>query len=273
MHQKGVLFALVLILAFMSARAFVKVMERRVLFHPEYALEVNPALQGFEFRNAVIPSGGVNIHGWFIQADTPEWRRARFVIFYHGNAGNIADRMDFIRFLKPLGVNVLMIDYQGYGRSEGTPSIEGISEDGVAALEWLHLKRKVPLARITLWGRSLGAAAALAAAQRYPDVGGVIVESAFVSLRRISMDLFPLIPVGLVTDAFDNGSAVERIPTPKLFIHGVDDELIPFAHGEELYKRAAGPRQMVPVKSGHNDTYIRGGKEYLDVVGGWMEKL
>lgn len=270
MPNKGLLlFALFMLLAVLSARAIVKLAEPRLLFFPKTGLELNPSFYGLKFVDVVIRSGEFDIHGWFF----PGSRSKRFVVFYHGNAGNMSDRLDFIRFMKPSGLNFLMIDYRGYGRSQGWPSIEGIGEDAVAAVGWMSEKRKVPLNRIVLWGRSLGASAALIAAKRYPGVSGVIVESGFVSMRKMASEIYPFLPAAFVTDGFDNRLIVSRISVPKLFIHGVEDTLIPFRHTEELYLRAVGPKRLMPVAAGHNDTYLRGGSEYLQIVEEWIAGL
>jgi len=271
MPNKVVLLAaLLVLLAVLSARAAMRVIEPRFLFFPSAGLEINPAFLGLKFLDVVVTSGPYRLHGWFFPTDPSR----RFVIFYHGNAGNIADRLDFVKFLEPLGLNIILIDYRGYGRSEGYPTIEGVEQDGVATLEWLHIKREVPLDRIVLWGRSLGVAAALKAAERYPDVAGVVMESGFVSLRRIATDVYPYLPVALISDALDNGRIAARLPTPKLIIHGLKDTVIPFSHAEELYARAAGPKRIVPVKhAGHGDTYYLGGREYKKIVGEWITGL
>ncbi len=271
MPNKGLLLSgLALVFVVVFARAMVKVVEPRILFHPSTGLEISPSMYGIDYVDAVIDSGEYRIHGWFMPSDLS----GRYVIFYHGNAGNMVDRLDFIKFIKPLGLNILMIDYRGYGRSEGYPTIKGVAEDAIAAYEWLSVKHKVPPGRIVLWGRSLGVAAALAAAQRHPEAAGVILESGFVSMRRVAMDIFPYIPVFLVTNGFDNGTIVAGLKIPKLVIHGVGDKVIPFSHAEELFARSAEPKLFVPIRNaGHNNTYSSGGEEYLRLVGGWITKL
>ncbi|MGK7346194.1 MAG: alpha/beta hydrolase [Candidatus Nitrospinota bacterium M3_3B_026] len=271
MSKTLLLLALIVVLAALSARAYVKIMEPRYLFHPRTALEMNPAMAGMEFRDVYIESGGNTLHGWYIPHDDA----VCFIIFYHGNVGNIADRIDFLKILKNLRAHVLIFDYRGYGMSEGVPTIEGIEEDAVAALEWLTMKVGAPRERVILWGKSLGGAAALAAARRYPDVAGVVVESAFSTYRRLAHEVAPLAPVVFITDAFRNEEILSRIKTPKLIIHGLADELIPFHHAERLYDKAAEPKRILPVRgAGHGDTHTKGGQAYLDAAGQWlMESL
>jgi len=265
--SKGlILIALLVLLAVLSVRAFVKIMEPRYLFHPSPALTLKPSLVGLEYKDAYIRSGKYLIHGWYFPAKDAQG----FIVFFHGNAGNMSDRLEFIKFIRPLRMHTLMIDYRGYGISEGRPTIDGVDEDAVAAVEWLTGKLKAPTGRVILWGRSLGGAAALTAAERYPQVAGVILESSFVSLRRIAMDIAPHMPVAFVTDAFDNAAILSRLETPKLIIHGLDDTLIPFRHAEELYSRAAPPKKILPIKgAGHDDTYLRGGGVYLKAIEEW----
>lgn len=267
MSKALLLFALIVVLAALSARAYVKIMEPRYLFHPRKALEMNPAMAGMEFKDVYIKSGGGVLHGWYIPHDDA----VCFIVFYHGNAGNISDRIDFLKVLKNLRAHVLIFDYRGYGKSEGAPGIAGIEEDAVAALEWLISKAGAPRERVILWGKSLGAAAALAAARRYPDVAGVVVESAFSTYRRLAHEVAPLAPVVFITDAFRNEDILSRIKTPKLIIHGLADELIPFHHAERLYDKAAEPKRILPIRgANHGDTHIKGGQAYLDAVGQWM---
>jgi len=268
--SKGlILFLLIIIFTALSLRAIVKIMEPRFIFHPTMALELNPALAGFKFTDVVIQSGSDKIHGWFIKGD----KSKPLIIFFHGNAGNISHRLDFVRFMEPLKFNFLLIDYKGYGRSEGSPSISAVEEDALATLLWANKKLKAPFDQTILWGRSMGGAAALYAASQKPQVAGVIVESSFVSLRRMANEVFPNVPVAFISSRWNNGEIASRITTPKLFIHGLKDEIIPFHHTEELFKIAAEPKQVMPLHSGHNDTYIRGGDVYRKTIGDWILKV
>ncbi|VAX24643.1 hypothetical protein MNBD_NITROSPINAE02-2018 [hydrothermal vent metagenome] len=261
------LVLLIVILVVVSLRSIIKIVEPKFLFHPDRSLELSPKMLGLKYTDVTIKSGNQNMHGWYF----PGNEKNGVVVFYHGNAGNMADRLSFIKFLKPLQLNILMIDYRGYGNSQGYPSIKGIEEDGVATVEWLLNNNKIKPRQIVLWGRSMGGAAALAAASEYPDVAGVIAESTFISLRAIAADFAPWAPVALITDRWKNAEILASLKTPKLIIHGVNDSLIPFYHGEELYSKAAEPKQIIPVKGAdHNNTYIVGGSVYKKMVGQWI---
>ena len=195
------------------------------------------------------------------------------MIFFHGNAENIAGRLDFIKFIAPaFKAHILLVDYRGYGKSEGNPTITGIEEDASAAVEWLKKTVKVPPSRIVLWGFSLGGAAALSAAEKHPDIAGVVVESSFISMRAMATDVYPWMPVAFVTDGFDNQKIVSTLLVPKLFIHGDRDTVIPFNHGKALYMAAADPKEFIVVRgAGHGDALVVAGKDYVEKVSKWIE--
>ncbi|MBF0169899.1 MAG: alpha/beta hydrolase, partial [Nitrospinae bacterium] len=153
--KKLILTLLLVILLAVGLKGIAKVYEPLILFHPDLSLELTPELMGMSSVEAPIRSGDRWLYGWLIKADSD-----RYCVFFHGNAGNIADRLDFAKTIAPLKLNLLLFDYQGYGRSEGIPSIDGVEQDAVAAVTFLHEKGKVPLNRIVLWGRSLGGALA-----------------------------------------------------------------------------------------------------------------
>lgn len=265
---KGLLLILLLVaLAVLALRAAVRIYEPRVLFHPEPGLTLNPTIAGLPFEDAAIRSGDLFIHGWLLPGESHN-----YVIYYHGNAGTIADRLAFLQLLAPLKLNFLIIDYRGYGRSEGQPTVEGLEQDAKAAVGWLMGVKKIPPERIVLWGHSTGAAAAFHAALHHPEVAGVISESAFVSPRRVAMQHFPWAPVAFITDRLDNGQAVEKVMAPKLFLHGTADALLPYAHSEELFRRAADPKRVIFFKGAtHSDIARRNGEGFLKIIKAFVD--
>ena len=269
MTKELILTLLLFLLATLGVRGVVKVYEGRVLFQPDLSLEINPGLLGMEYVEVPVRSGDYWLYGWLVKAKGSD----RYCVFLHGNSGNIAGRLDFVRAMAPLGMNILLVDYRGFGKSEGTPTVEGVEEDAIAMVRFLHEKGNVPLDRIVIWGRSLGGATALAAAERYPEVAGVIVESSFLSLRRVAGDLFPYVPAAFVSAGLNSAARIAKLPTPKLIIHGTADELIPVGHGQELYERAAAPKEMLLIDRGrHGDGYAVGGDPYIARIGAWLDK-
>jgi fermentation-respiration switch protein FrsA (DUF1100 family) len=176
------------------------------------------------------------------------------ILFSHGNAEHIVQGMHFLQAMRDAGFSVLAYDYSGYGLSTGRPSERAAYADIAAAYAYLARDQGVPAERIILHGRSLGGAVAADLASRKP-VGGLVLESTFTSAYRVAR-LYPFMP-------FDRFRTIDKMPliqAPVLVIHGTDDALIRFWHGQRLYDAARGPKQHLWVRgSTHNDlSYVAG---------------
>jgi hypothetical protein len=187
-------------------------------------------------------------------------------LFFHGNAGNITDRYDMILRLMTLPVRVFIIDYRGYGKSEGRPSEGGLYLDAKAAWHYLVSKRVVDPSQIILFGKSLGGAVAIDLAT-HVEAAGLIVQSSFTSIPDMAKRLIPILPKFLIRTRMDSVSKIARVSCPKLFIHSPADEIVPYALGRRLFQTAAEPKAFYDVSGApHNETYRVGGEAYLDVL-------
>jgi fermentation-respiration switch protein FrsA (DUF1100 family) len=183
------------------------------------------------------------------------------ILFSHGNAEDLNTSDSMVREFQKQGFAVLVYDYRGYGTSEGTATEENVYQDIDAAYEYLTDQMKIPPEKIIAHGRSLGAAAAIDLAA-HKKVGGLIVESAFVSAFRV-LTKFPLLPF----DKFENLHKIKNINCPVLFIHGKKDEIIPFWHGEMLFAGANEPKSSQWFdEAGHNNVANTGGKAYFQTI-------
>jgi len=199
---------------------------------------------------------GVKIHAWWF----PHPQAKATLVHLHGNAGNLEDRRDLIRDLQALGVNVLAIDYRGYGKSEGSVSEAGLNADARAAYDWLLTKTTAD--RIVIHGESLGGGPACELAATVP-CGGLIVQSTFTSVPDMAPRVMPIFPKFLVRTQFDNLSKVPKIACRKLFLHSRNDEMIPFEMGEQLFAAAAEPKESAWFTGvGHNEMTISRAKKY-----------
>jgi len=179
------------------------------------------------------------------------------VLFSHGNAENLAHGIDFLRAMRDAGFSVLAYDYSGYGLSTGRPSERAAYADIDAAYDYLTRGEGVPPDRVIVHGRSLGGAVAADLASRRP-VAGVVLESTFTSAFRVA-SRYPLVPF----DRFRTADKLPRIQSPVLVIHGTDDEVIEFAHGERLLALAPGrPRHLWVAGATHNDLAWIAGEGY-----------
>ena len=234
--------------------------ERRFVFFPTRALVAGPADFGLRADELSIRTAdGLTLHGWWIAGPT-----RRVLIWYHGNAGNIADRLHNARwFVDQLGIAVVLVDYRGYGHSEGTPDEAGLYRDGVAIYDAVAA-RGVPARDVILFGRSLGGAVAIEVALRRP-AGAVVLESAFRSVPAIARVHYWFVPRGAIRTQMDNESKIGRVPAPLLFLHGDGDRLVPLAHSRRLFELAARPARLHVIEgAGHSDTYLVGGAPYTD---------
>jgi hypothetical protein len=233
--------------------------EPRLLYHPSREIEQTPDQLGLKYEDITLTtSDGVHINGWFVPgknlAEGDHVTRLT-VLFFHGNAGNISDRLEKIGVFRDLGVDTFIIDYRGYGRSEGRPNEQGTYHDAQAAYEYLTQQRKLAPRSIVAYGESLGSAIAADLASKVP-VGGLVLEEGFTSTGDVGQGMFPFLPVRhLVRNKYDTISKLPRIHVPLLIFHSREDTLINFRHGQRLFAAANEPKQFVELYGGHNDAF------------------
>ena len=221
----------------------------RMFFYPDTTPYTTPSNFGLRHEDITITTADdLSLHGWWLPAKE---RALGTVLHLHGNAANVSNHLPLVAWLPAAGFNVLMLDYRGFGRSLGKPTLDGVVEDAAAALRYLRTRADVDGERLILLGQSLGGATALRVLAK--DSAGVrlaVIEAAFASYRGIARDaalqsilLAPFLPVALpmLPPASDDPIAqLPSIAVPLLIVHGTDDEIIPFKHGERL--AAAAPR-------------------------------
>ncbi len=230
-----------------------------LFFFPQQELLLTPDRTGLAYRDVrFTASDGVRLHGWYLPADPKAAREpVCTVLFLHGNAENISTHLGSVWWLPARGVNVFLFDYRGYGRSEGTPDLDGLHRDFDAALASALAQANADAGRIIVFGQSLGGALAITAVARseYKDrLRGLIVEGAFSGYRTIAREklaaswlTWPLQwPLSYtVTDDYKPLQAIGRLtPLPVLVVHGLADDIIPPRHGQALYDAAHTPKAL-----------------------------
>ena len=207
-----------------------------------------------------LANDGTRLHAWFLPASGTALGT---ILFLHGNAENISTHIMSVRWLPAQGFNVFLLDYRGYGASEGEPSVEGVQEDVNAAMRMLLSRRDVNPDRIVVFGQSLGGSIAVYNVAHSPyrrHIRTLVVESAFASYRAIAREklaafwlTWPLqYPLSwTVSDEYSPSEAVAGIsPIPFLIIHGDRDPIVPLHHGQRLYELAREPKQLWVVPGG-----------------------
>lgn len=242
----------------------------RLVFQPHFqgrALDATPEAFGMAYRSvAIATDDGETLHGWWV----PRVDARGTLLFSHGNAGNISHRIETLRQFHDLGLNVLMYDYRGYGESTGKPSEEGLYRDLEAAWRWLVEARGRAPGEIVLAGRSLGGAVTAQLAARVKPAC-VVLESTFTSVPDLGAELYPWLPVRMLSRLrFDALARVPGISAPVQIIHSRDDEIVPWAHGRKLHAAAGDSAELLTISGGHNtgfvdsyETYRQGLDEFL----------
>jgi hypothetical protein len=243
--------------------AILMIFEERFVFfpsrYPSGPYEDARFIPGLEEHEVRTPDG-LRLHAWYAPVDSP----IAVVIHAHGNGGNISYDIERMRRLQRIGLAVFAYDYRGYGKSEGSPSEDGVITDAVAAYDHLRDTLNISPAKIILWGTSLGGAVSVqVAAQR--SAAGLILESTFSSARDVAERVYPFLPVRwLMRTSFRSIDTLRSLSIPTLHIHGGRDEIVDVELGRRLYEAAPGPKEWYEIAgAGHNDTFLVGDAEYL----------
>ena len=226
---------------------------------PEREVRATPAAIGLAFESLSLETeDGETLDGWYIPAKNPRGT----LLFFHGNAGNISHRLDSIAIFHRLGLDVLIFDYRGYGRSTGKPSEQGTYRDAEAVWRYLVEQRGIPASEILLFGRSLGGAVATWLATQV-EPAGLMVESTFSSVPDMGAELYPWLPVRWLSRLKYNSAALTgEVRAPVLVIHSAQDEIIPYHHGRTLFEAAVEPKEMLEISGGHNDGFLLDRERY-----------
>ncbi len=283
MKKRCVIYVLLTILFIMIIPRFI---EKRLIFYPDKSNDsTTPDAYGLEYDDVTFRTeDGLNLNGWFIPGkkstpddDLPACRTdMHTLLWFHGNAGNINRRLDNLKMLNDrVPVNVFIIDYRQYGKSEGKVSEKGTYLDAGAALAYLHSRKDVNNEKIIFFGRSLGSAVAVELALK-EKCCALILETPFTSIKEMGKELYPFLYIGLnfLRTKYDSLSKIKGIKVPILILHGDKDELVPIEHGRKLFEEANQPKEFYTIPGAlHNDTHIVGGEEYFDVIRDFVKKL
>ena len=272
----GLLVALVfgLVLAVAYVAGVTGMIDRAFIYFPDKTLSASPDSLGLSYEEVFFDSDdGLRLHGWYVPGEGDVT-----LLWLHGNAGNIADRLGNLRRVHDeLGVNVFLFDYRGYGRSQGEPSETGLYRDAQAALTYLKSREDVFPERIIYFGRSLGAGVAVELATHHQPYA-LILESAFPSIPYLAQQAYTYIPKGLISRfvqaRYDSLSKISGVDAPLLMLHGDSDDIVPIEAGRTLFDGAKEPKSFYVVPgAGHNDIHTAGGSDYFNRLRSFLDGL
>lgn len=238
-----------------------------LIFFPAKQWVRTPAELGIEYRDVELTtSDGTRLSAWWLDA---QGEAKATVLFLHGNAENISTHIGSVYWMPERGYQVLMLDYRGYGKSEGSPGLPAVFTDITAALDWMLAQPEVQGKPAYLLGQSLGASMGGFVVSQRPNyleqLDGVVLDAGFTRYSSIAREVVSRhwltwafqYPVSWsMPDDYDLVDHVGNIsPTPLLIIHGTEDQVVPFSQSEQLYQAAQKPKSFLRYDGPHISTF------------------
>jgi len=268
------MIAAVLLVAVIGAvLAFYWTMQRRLMYFPTAHVPA-PNEIGLTPAETVTfeTTDGLELSGWFLAVPGPSPKAT--VLVFNGNAGNRSYRGPLAAALHRHGLQVLLVDYRGYGENPGTPSENGFAADARAARAYLLGRSDVDASRLVYFGESLGAAVAVGLAVEHSSAA-LILRSPFTSMADIGQHHYPFLPVRLLLrDRFPSIVRIHQIRSPLLVIAGDRDQTVPIQQSRRLYEAASAPKTLVVVPGAdHNDHELLVGDEIIRAIVRFLQPL
>ena len=256
---------LIIPIVYFSLLFIIFIFQRNLLYHPNENNYFGDKLKVKIEKVKIKTSDNFELQGWFHEKNLSNFKT---IVFLHGNAGKLENRIHKINHFKDMNVNFLIISWRGFSGNLGKPSEKGLYEDGKSAVNWL--KRKgLKDNDIVLYGESLGTGIATHIAQNH-KFAGVILESPFTSMVDAAKNVYPYFPIRfLLKDKYESDKKIENLKSPILVMHGVADKIVPVWMGKTIYELANEPKySYFPEKDDHmmeyNEKMIGILKEYLN---------
>lgn len=260
---------IVIIVIYAGMTIYLYFFQSQMIYYPDLIIDMTPADIGLAFDEVFFVSGdGVRLCGWFIHSEQSK----NVVLFCHGNAGNISDRLDTISIFNQLGLSIFIFDYRGYGKSEGKPDEKGTYADAEAAMKWIVENKNILHEDVIIFGRSLGGAVAAWLAKKCTP-RALILESAFTSVPDMGSKIYPWLPVRLMSRfSYSTIDYIRDVNSPVLIIHSPDDMLVPFSQGKRLFEAAHEPREFMEIAGDHNNGFLLSGSHYHEGLNAFISK-
>ena len=229
---------LVIFFIYFLILVFLYFYQRNLLYHPNENNYSEDKIS-VDIENVRIKtSDNIELLGWYHEKNLKDFKT---LIFFHGNAGSLENRIHKLNHFRDMNINFLIIAWRGFSGNNGNPSEQGLYEDGKSAIDWL-IKKGVSEKNLILYGESLGTGVATHLAQN-KNFAGVILETPFTSMIDAAKKFYPYIPVKLLLkDKFENYKKIKNINLPILIMHGEIDQLVPFSMGKKIYEIANEPK-------------------------------
>jgi fermentation-respiration switch protein FrsA (DUF1100 family) len=274
----GAVVLSLVILTYASAAAYLKINETDLVFPREVAPGRLPAPADslrLPYREiGIATEDGVTLGAWIIPA-APRDSSGIWILLCHGQTGHVGTttRPEYYAYLRHLGVNILAFDWRGFGASTGTPTEAGLYRDATAAYRYLRDVQRVAPERIVIFGHSLGTAPAIELATRV-EAAALIIEGGPSSVRRRGQELYPWLPIALLSSAeFNSLGRIPSVKMPVLAMHATADRKIPIAHGRALFDAAKARKRFVDLRGDHHDAFLADSATYFEAYRAFLAEI
>jgi uncharacterized protein len=229
---------LILLLSYLVIIASTYIFQRKLLYHPTENNYSGDKLTVKIEKINIKTYDNINLLSWYHTKNIKDYKT---ILFLHGNAGSLENRIHKINHFKDMKINFLIIAWRGFSGNSGDPNEKGLYEDANSAVKWLKSKG-VKEKNIIIYGESLGTGVAVEIAQN-KNFAGIILESPFTSMIDAGKSKYPFLPVSfLLKDKYESKKKIKNIKSPILIMHGKVDNIVPFYMGERMYELANFPK-------------------------------
>ena len=214
------------------------VFQRNLLYHPMENNYSGDQIKVSIEKVVIKTSDGIELNSWYHNKNITNYKT---ILFLHGNAGSLENRIHKINHFKDMNINFLLVSWRGFNGNEGSPTEQGLYEDARSAVRWLKSKGVVEK-NIIIYGESLGTGVAIEIAQ-HKNYAGIILESPFTSMVDMGKKYYPFFPVRLLLiDKFESHKKIINISSPLLVMHGKVDKIVPYKMGRKIHELANEPK-------------------------------
>jgi uncharacterized protein len=273
MNRPMMIAAVSVVVVVTSILALVWTLQRRFIYFPTADVPAADAIDGADVEPVTFETtDGLTLNGWFFAAAGPSPRTT--VVVFNGNAGNRSHRVPLAAALHRHGLQVLLVDYRGYGDNPGTPSQTGLTIDSRAARAYLANRPDVDPSRLVYFGESLGTALAVDLAVEHPPAA-LVLRSPFTSMSDVGQYHYPFLTVRLLLrDRFATMGKIQRIQTPMLVIAGGRDRIVPAESSRRVFDAATSPKTFLLVPDAdHNDYELFAGDEMIRAIVRFLQPI
>ena len=261
------LFLQITIFVYILILIFLYFYQRNLMYHPNENNYSDDQITVNIKKVKINTSDNIELLGWYHKKDL---KKNKTVVFFHGNAGSLENRIHKLNHFQEMNVNFLIIAWRGFSGNKGKPSEKGLYEDGKSAINWL-LDKGVEEKNIIIYGESLGTGVATHLSQN-KNFGGLILETPFTSMIDAAKIFYPYIPVGLLLkDKFENKNKIKNVTFPVLIMHGEMDQIVPFFMGKKMYEIANEPKYSYFTK--HDNHMMEYDENLIKVLNSFLKRL